>query len=233
MKKKSLLVLTLVTLLLICSVGQVFAFENNAKADLVSKEEYFTTVQALYDKYGVNFKVIDDSNYTPCTREFFEANLISIEKHLTDTINGVNETKAKYEELLKQEEWISVNDINDINAITPYGSYIMKTLSGTHTIRQYLGWFYTTIKFSTTAELNVNNGEFTYVNSPGTWGTSLSFNLDSVTYTSRKWFVTSQGYAVMLEAEGNARFTYTVPVVGGVVSEDVPFAILRSFDQNS
>ena len=93
--------------------------------------------------------------------------------------------------------------------------------------------FYTTIKFSTTAELNINNGEFTYVNSPGVWTTTLSFNLDSISYESRKWFKTSQGYAIMVEAYGTAKFTYTVPVVGGTVSEEVPFGIINSYDQYS
>ena len=80
MKRKRLIInLGLVLLLSFVSMVPVHAPGEIDDADLVSLEECVSSFKNAYEEYGVGFKVIDSSNYTPITRETLESQLKSIE----------------------------------------------------------------------------------------------------------------------------------------------------------
>lgn len=227
MKKKSLLVLTLVTLLCICSIGQAFAVGGNEKSDLISKEEFANTMTKLYKKYDLKFEVIDDSNYNPITREVFESELNETEKSLVDSINSINEDNEKLLKLLKE------NELSTFNDVTPKAMFIDKALKGSTSVRHSTNLAYVTIKYETESTYNGSNGEFVSVTSPGLWYSALGLNLDSVEYDRKEWYITSARTKVVASAAGIVTFTYTHPSTGISITAEQPFTVFTTFTVNS
>lgn len=223
MKKKSLLILTMATILCFSNIVQAFAIGGS---DLISKEEFTDTMTELYNKYGLNFEVVDDSNYNSVTREVFESELSKVEKSLVDAINIRNENN---ENLLKLQEENGLSIVSDINTITPDVMEIFKYLKGTQTFTKVAGLAWCNIAFETMSSYNGSNGEFISVESPGTWYKASSINCNGITYNTKKWFITSNRTQVIASADGTISYTYIDPIFGMEISAEQPFAILKTF----
>ncbi|NLK65171.1 MAG: hypothetical protein GX289_08760 [Tissierellia bacterium] len=226
MKKKSLLIFIMVMLLCINSVVlQAFAVGGNVKPDLVSKEEFVSAFMELHKKYDLKCEVIDDSNYNPITREEFESIFNRIEKGLIDSFNELNKDNEKLQKLLKEDGLSAINDI------TPNAQWVIRGYEGRKYVEHSTGLAFVNIKYGSWAELNINNGEYGYVDSPGLWYYDIAVGLEDIDYERNEWFITSMGYKVVASAAGLVTFSYTI---GGVkFSSQQPFSIYSTYDQYS
>lgn len=227
MKKKSLLILTMVTLLCFTSVVQALAVGENVKPNLISVEEYTNRMTELFNKYDLKFEVLDASNYNPITRDAFESELNEIESNIVNAVNISNENE---EQLLKLHE---ENEISAVGDITPYAMEIQKELKSNKQFVLVTGLAWVTIEFTSASVYNGSNGEFISVQNPGLWYKKLGINCTGIDYDRKEFFISSARTQVTASAAGIISYEYVHPDTGISISAEQPFSILKTFTVNS
>lgn len=220
-KRKLFLILALSIILLIGNITPASAIVTN---DSVTLEQFDKSMTNLYEKYDLNFEIVDSENYTPITKIEFKSILDETENELMTIVNDFNKNEALAVKMMNR------NKLKLDNLITPYLIMpIYYYFSGSYQITGKTGLAHVTINFAAQAVKNAANGYFMEL-TPFSWYHSSSLNLDSVNYSNKTWYIRNGGRTVYAYATGIAKFSYTVPYVNATIKSEYPFSVLRSYE---
>ena len=207
--KKRIFTFLLVAIMSFSLSPSVFAMTS--EEEIISYEEFITTVQEAYAKYNITYEILEDvSDYT-FTRSLLEKKLEQIEKDNKHLLN--QESSPLTNTFIKNIKPANENDLNSVMPITKH-LYYYKTCSASDGI----GWARICVDLTISADVEHNDllSIINYTSYPS--GSNINFGGWSELYKSA-----TPNYVndyVDVSITGDLRCEYTDPTTGFLVGSN-------------
>lgn len=212
---KRIVMFTMSTVLTLMAGMTAFASspeEYVVNEELVSIQEYESTMKEIYSRYGIEWKIIDASNALPITKEVFESEknraVREGEKHLDDLEKAQSEV-TNLEHISNNLQ--SENDVGILGFMPITGDYTyLANYKAAHGMVR--------IRVKTTALYNADYGEFVsfYNTSFQKWaGVNCTGWRDTGTKIGKAKDI------FWVSMNGIASFSYTIPTINIVVEDSI------------